>query len=54
MQGKGKEGRVVLEAVKVALDPSPVQERLLLSHAGTSRFAYPTDFRLIQGDSKAK
>lgn len=37
---KGKEGRVVLEAVKVALDPSPTQERLLLSHAGASRFAY--------------
>lgn len=40
MQGKGKEGRVALEAVKVALDPSPTQERLLLSHAGASRFAY--------------
>ena len=37
---KGKEGRVVLEAVKVALDPSPTQERLLLSHAGAARFAY--------------
>lgn len=37
---KGKEGRVVLEAVKVALDPSPTQERLLLSHVGASRFAY--------------
>ena len=31
---------MVLEAVKVALDPSPVQERLLLSHAGASRFAF--------------
>jgi transposase, IS605 orfB family len=31
---------VVLEAVKVALDPSPTQERLLLSHAGASRFAF--------------
>jgi transposase len=31
---------VALEAVKVALDPSPTQERLLLSHAGASRFAY--------------
>lgn len=40
MQGKGKEGRVVFEAVKVALDPSPVQERLLLSHAGAARFAF--------------
>lgn len=31
---------MVLEAVKVALDPSPVQERLLLSHAGAARFVY--------------
>ena len=28
------------EAVKVALDPSPAQERRLLSHAGAARFAY--------------
>lgn len=40
MQGKGKEGRVVFEAVKVALDPSPAQERLLLSHTGAARFAF--------------
>ncbi len=31
---------MVLEAVKVALDPTPTQERLLLSHAGAARFAY--------------
>ena len=31
---------MVLEAVKVALDPSPTQERLLLSHAGGARFAF--------------
>ena len=37
---KGKEGRVVFEAVRVALDPSPAQERLLLSHAGAARFAF--------------
>ncbi|MBF1664740.1 MAG: IS200/IS605 family element transposase accessory protein TnpB [Rothia mucilaginosa] len=30
----------MLEAVKVALDPSPAQERLLLSHAGAARFAF--------------
>lgn len=30
----------MLEAVKVALDPTPVQERLILSHAGAARFAY--------------
>jgi transposase, IS605 orfB family len=29
-----------LEAVKVALDPTPTQERLLLSHAGAARFAF--------------
>ena len=31
---------MMLEAVKVALDPTPMQERLLLSHAGASRFAF--------------
>lgn len=28
------------EAVKVALDPTPAQERRFLSHAGAARFAY--------------
>ena len=28
------------EAVKVALDPTPTQERLFLSHAGAARFAF--------------
>ena len=28
------------EAIKVALDPTPAQERLLLSHAGAARFAF--------------
>ena len=31
---------MVFEAVKVALDPTPSQERRLLSHAGAARFAY--------------
>lgn len=31
---------MMLEAVKVALDPTPMQERLLLSHAGAARFAF--------------
>lgn len=30
----------MLEAIKVALDPTPRQERLLESHAGAARFAY--------------
>ena len=30
----------MFEAVKVALDPTPAQERLMLSHAGAARFAY--------------
>ena len=30
----------MFEAVKVALDPSPAQERRLVSHAGGARFAY--------------
>lgn len=31
---------MMFEAVKVALDPTPAQERLLLSHAGAARFVY--------------
>jgi putative transposase len=30
----------MFEAVKVALDPTPTQERLFLSHAGAARFAF--------------
>lgn len=30
----------MFEAVKVALAPSPAQERLFQSHAGGARFAY--------------
>ena len=30
----------MFDAVKVALDPSPAQEKLLASHAGGARFAY--------------
>lgn len=30
----------MIEAVKVALDPTPRQARMLLSHAGAARFAY--------------
>lgn len=32
----------MFEAVKVALDPSPAQGKLLASHAGGARFAYNT------------
>jgi len=39
---------VVLEAVKVALDPSPAQERLLLSHAGAARFAFNAGLAHVQ------
>lgn len=28
------------EAVKVRLDPTPRQERMLMSHAGAARFAF--------------
>lgn len=31
---------MMFEAVKVALDPTPAQERLFLSHAGAARFAF--------------
>ena len=53
MQGKGKEGRVVLEAVKVALDPSPAQERLLLSHAGAARFAFNAGLAHVKASIEA-
>ena len=47
---------MVLESVKVALDPSPAQERLLLSHAGAARFAYNAGLAhvkaCIEGDAK--
>ena len=42
------------EAVKVALDPTPAQERRFLSHAGAARFSYVSGcFGLIDSDSKA-
>ena len=36
------------KAVKVALDPSPAQERLLLSHAGAARFAFNAGLAHVQ------
>ena len=39
---------MVFEAVKVALDPSPAQERLLLSHAGAARFAFNAGLAHVQ------
>lgn len=53
MQGKGKEGRVVFEAVKVALDPTPAQERLLLSHAGAARFAFNAGLAHVKASIEA-
>jgi putative transposase len=44
---------VVLEAVKVALDPSPAQERLFLSHAGAARFAYNAGLAHVKADIEA-
>lgn len=38
----------MFEAVKVALDPAPAQERRLLSHAGGARFAYNTMLALVK------
>lgn len=32
----------MFEAIKIALDPTPRQLRLLCSHAGAARFAYNT------------
>ena len=39
----------MFEAVKVALDPTPAQERRLLSHAGGARFAYNTMLDRVKG-----
>lgn len=38
----------MLEAVRVRLDPSAVQERRLRSHVGAARFAYNTALRLVK------
>ena len=44
---------MVLESVKVALDPTPVQERLLLSHAGAARFAFNAGLAHVKADIDA-
>lgn len=44
----------MLEAVKVALDPTPAQERLLLSHAGAARFAYNAGLAHVKDMLEAK
>ena len=44
----------MLEAVKVALDPTPMQERLLLSHAGAARFAYNAGLDHVRAAIEAK
>ena len=45
---------MMLEAVKVALDPTPMQERLLLSHAGAARFAYNAGLDHVRAAIEAK
>lgn len=42
-----------MEAVRVALDPSPAQERLLLSHAGGARFAFNAGLAHVKADIEA-
>ena len=44
----------MLEAVKVALDPTLTQERLLLSHAGAARFAYNAGLDHVRAAIEAK
>ena len=39
----------MFEAVKVALDPTPSQERRLASHAGAARFAYNAGLAHVKG-----
>lgn len=43
----------MFEAVKVALDPSPAQERLLLSHAGAARFAFNAGLAHVKASIEA-
>ena len=44
----------MIEAVKVALDPTPRQARMLLSHAGAARFAYNAGLAHVKGQLEAK
>ncbi|NEG89671.1 IS607 family element RNA-guided endonuclease TnpB [Bifidobacterium aerophilum] len=44
----------MLEAVKVALDATPSQERLLLSHAGAARFAFNAGLAHVREMLEAK
>jgi len=40
------------EAVKVRLDPTPKQERLMASHAGAARFAYNAGLAHVKGGAR--
>ena len=44
----------MLEAVKVALDPAPAQERRLISHAGAARFAFNAGLAHVKEMLEAK
>ena len=44
----------MIEAVKVALDPTPRQARMLLSHAGAARFAYNAGLAHAKGQLEAE
>lgn len=44
----------MLEAVKVALDPSPAQERAMLSHSGAARFAFNAGLAHVQEQIKVR
>jgi putative transposase len=41
---------VVIQAYRFALDPSPVQERMLRSHCGAQRFAYNWGLALVKAN----
>jgi putative transposase len=43
----------MIEAVKVALDPTPRQARMLLSHAGAAHFAYNAGLAHVKGQLEA-
>ncbi|WP_426988602.1 helix-turn-helix domain-containing protein [Pseudarthrobacter sp. Y6] len=44
----------MLEAVKVALDPSPAQERAMLSHSGAARFAFNAGLAHVKEQLEAR
>ena len=54
VNGMGDEAQHVTRAVVFALDPSPVQERMLRSYCGAARFAYNWTIAEVTGNLEAR